>query len=230
MIKFGEMSSEVQKVNPENTEAFKEIKPQEEMSKEAADDYWENLFNGEIDEAESEDELLYDVFDRSEDEFVFDFEVGDDIVELLQDIKDTEWIYLDEDEKMDMIDALSNKISELLELKEQPDVIYYDADANDCGSYNQSTKSIELNRCLLSDPGELIDTIAHELRHAYQHQRAMAPETRIDLLYRTNFENYISPICLGDGKFLFIADYQDQLVEVEARAFAKQFSGVEVAA
>lgn len=229
MIKFGEMSSEVQKVNPESTEAFKGIKPQEEMSKEAADDYWENLFNGEIDEAESEDELLYDVFDRSEDEFVFNFEVSNDIVELLQDIKDTEWIYLDEDEKMDMIDALSNKISEMLELKEQPDVIYYDADANDCGSYNQTTKSIELNRCLLSDPGELIDTIAHELRHAYQHQRAMAPETRIDLLYRTNFENYISPICLGDGKFLFIADYQDQLVEVEARAFAKQFSGVEVA-
>ena len=229
MIKFGEMSSEVQKANSENTDAFKEIKPQEEMSKETADDYWENLFNGEIDDAESEDELLYDVFERSEDEFDFDFEVSDDIVELLQDIKDIEWIYLDEDEKMDMIDSLSGKISKMLELKEQPDVIYYDADADDCGSYNRATNSIELNRCLLFDPGELIDTIAHELRHAYQHQKAMAPESRIDLLYRTNFENYISPICLGDGKFLFITDYQDQLVEVEARAFAKQFSGVEVA-
>lgn len=61
MIKFGEMSSEVQKANSENTDAFKEIKPQEEISKETADDYWENLFNGEIDDAESEDELLYDV-------------------------------------------------------------------------------------------------------------------------------------------------------------------------
>ena len=229
MIKFGEMSSEVQKANSENTDAFKEIKPQEEMSKETADDYWENLFNGEIDDAESEDELLYDVFECSEDEFDFDFEVSDDIVELLQDIKDIEWIYLDEDEKMDMIDSLSGKISKMLELKEQPDVIYYDADADDCGSYNRATNSIELNRCLLFDPGELIDTIAHELRHAYQHQKAMAPESRIDLLYRINFENYISPICLGDGKFLFITDYQDQLVEVEARAFAKQFSGVEVA-
>ena len=95
MIKFGEMSSEVQKANSENTDAFKEIKPQEEMSKETADDYWENLFNGEIDDAESEDELLYDVFERSEDEFDFDFEVSDDIVELLQYIKDIEWIYLD---------------------------------------------------------------------------------------------------------------------------------------
>ncbi len=29
MIKFGEMSSEVQKVNTENTDAYKEINPQE---------------------------------------------------------------------------------------------------------------------------------------------------------------------------------------------------------
>ncbi len=229
MIKFEEISSEVQKVNPENTEAFKEIKPQEEMSKEAADDYWEGLFNDEIDNTESNDALLYDVFDRSEEEFDFDLNIDDDIIELLQDIKDIEWQYLEEDEKMEMIDALSNKIGEMLELKERPEVIYYDAEENYCGAYNQTTNSIELNCSLLANPDELIETIAHELRHAYQYQKSMAPETRLDLLYRVNFENYISPISLGDGKYLFFTDYQDQLVEVEARAFAKQFSGMEVA-
>ncbi len=228
MIKFGEISSEVQKLNPENIEAFKEIKPQEEMSKEAADDYWEGLFNDEIDNTESNDALLYDVFDRSEEEFDFDLNIDDDIIELLQDIKDIEWQYLEEDEKMEMIDALSNKISEMLELKERPEVTYYDAEENDCGAYNQATNSIELNCSLLANPDELIETIAHELRHAYQYQKSMAPETRLDLLYRVNFENYISPISLGDGKYLFFTDYQDQLVEVEARAFAKQFSGMEV--
>ena len=229
MIKFGEISSEVQKVNSENTDAYKEIKPQEEMSKDAADDYWESLFNDEIDDTETEDTLLYDVFDRSEDEFDFDLEIDDDIIELLQDIKDIEWLYLDEDEKMEMLDALSDKIGEMLELKEQPEVIYYDADENDCGAYNQATNSIELNCSLLAYPDELIETIAHELRHAYQYQKSIEPETRLDLLYRVNFENYISPISLGDGKYLFFTDYQDQLVEVEARAFAKQFSGNEVA-
>lgn len=228
MIKFGEISSEVQKLNPENIEAFKEIKPQEEMSKEAADDYWEGLFNDEIDNTESNDALLYDVFDRSEEEFDFDLNIDDDIIELLQDIKDIEWQYLEEDEKMVMIDALSNKISEMLELKERPEVTYYDAEENYCGAYNQATNSIELNCSLLANPDELIETIAHELRHAYQYQKSMAPETRLDLLYRVNFENYISPISLGDGKYLFFTDYQDQLVEVEARAFAKQFSGMEV--
>lgn len=229
MIKFGEITSEVQKVNTENTDAYKEIKPQEEMSKEAADNYWEDFFNDEIDDTEAADELLYDVFDRYEDEFDFNLDIDDDIVELLQNIKDTEWIYLDEDEKMEMIDTLSDKIGEMLELKEQPEVIYYDADENDCGAYNQATNSIELNSSLLTSPEDLIETIAHELRHAYQYQKSRDPETRLDLLYRVNFENYISPISLGDGKYLFFTDYQDQLVEVEARAFAKQFSGVEVA-
>ena len=228
MIKFGDVSSELHNNSPEDTNAYKEIKPQEALSKEAADDYWDNLFENEI-ETPVFDELLFSVFDRSEDEFDFDFEVSDDIIELLQKIKGSEWAYLDDAEKADTIEALSDKISELLGLNECPDISYYDADKNDCGVYNHATHSIELNRSLLNDPGELIDTIAHELRHAYQHQKAMAPESELDLLYRVNFDNYISPLPLGDGKFLFFTDYQDQLVEVEARAFAKQFSKMEVA-
>ena len=229
MIKFGDVSSELQKNSLEDTNAYKEIKPQEALSKEMADDYWDNLFENEIETPEFDDELLFSVFDRSEDEFDFDFEIGDDIIELLQKIKGSEWAYLDDAEKADTIEALSDKISEMLGLKERPDISYYDADKNDCGVYNQATHSVELNRSLLNDPGELIDTIAHELRHAYQHQKAMIPESELDLLYRVNFDNYISPLPLGDGKFLFFTDYQDQLVEVEARAFAKQFSKMEVA-
>lgn len=229
MIKFGDVSSELQKNSLEDTNAYKEIKPQEALSKEMADDYWDNLFENEIETPEFDDELLFSVFDRSEDEFDFDFEISDDIIGLLQKIKGSEWAYLDDAEKADTIEALSDKISEMLGLKERPDISYYDADKNDCGVYNQATHSVELNRSLLNDPDELIDTIAHELRHAYQHQKAMIPESELDLLYRVNFDNYISPLPLGDGKFLFFTDYQDQLVEVEARAFAKQFSKTEVA-
>ena len=229
MIKFGDVSAELQRNSLEDTNAYKEIKPQEALSKEMADDYWDNLFENEIETPEFDDELLFSVFDRSEDEFDFDFEISDDIIELLQKIKGSEWAYLDDAEKADTIEALSDKISEMLGLKERPDISYYDADKNDFGVYNQATHSVELNRSLLNDPDELIDTIAHELRHAYQHQKAMIPESELDLLYRVNFDNYISPLPLGDGKFLFFTDYQDQLVEVEARAFAKQFSKTEVA-
>ena len=87
MIKFGDVSSELQKNNLEDTNAYKEIKPQEALSKEMADDYWDNLFENEIETPEFDDELLFSVFDRSEDEFDFDFEISDDIIELLQKIK-----------------------------------------------------------------------------------------------------------------------------------------------
>ena len=230
MIKFGEVSSELQKNSLEDTNSYKEIKPQEALSKESADDYWNNLFESEGGVPETEADLLFDVFDRSEDEFDFDFEISDDIIELIQKIKSFEWSYLDEAEKTDVIESLSKKISELLELEVQPNLSYFDDDEKGCGAYNNATNSIELNRNLLLDPDELIDTIAHELRHAYQHQKAMNPGSLLDMLYRVNFDNYISPVCLGDGKFLFFADYYDQLVEVEARAFAKQFNKMEAAA
>ena len=54
-------------------------------------------------------------------------------------------------------------------------------------------------------------------------------ETWQDTLYKLNFENYISPISLADGKYLFFTDYQDQLVEAEARAFANIFTNKEAA-
>ena len=130
MIKFGDVSSELQKNSLEDTNAYKEIKPQEALSKEMADDYWDNLFENEIETPEFDDELLFSVFDRSEDEFDFDFEIGDDIIELLQKIKGSEWAYLDDAEKADTIEALSDKISELLGLRERPDISYYDADKN----------------------------------------------------------------------------------------------------
>ena len=161
MIKFGDVSSELHNNSSEDTNAYKEIKPQEALSKESADNYWDNLFENEIETPEF-DELLFSVFDRSEDEFDFDFEVSDDIIELLQKIKGSEWAYLDDAEKGDTVEALSDRISELLGLRERPDISYYDADKNDCGVYNQATHSIELNRSLLDDPGELIDTIAQD--------------------------------------------------------------------
>ena len=67
------------------------------------------------------------------------------------------------------------------------------------------------------------------MRHAYQHQRATHQETLLDKLYQLNFENYISPVPLADGKYLFFTDYQDQLVEAEARAFANIFTDKEAA-
>lgn len=47
---------------------------------------------------------------------------------------------------------------------------------------------VEINRSTMDDPQEVVDTVAHELRHAYQHQRAGLQETWQDMLYKINFE------------------------------------------
>lgn len=75
-----------------------------------------------------------------------------------------------------------------------------------------------------NDSSELVNTIAHEMRHAYQEYRAGLLETREDELYRVNLDNYISPVQLPEGGWLFFTDYQDQYVEVDARAFANLFT------
>lgn len=83
---------------------------------------------------------------------------------------------------------------------------------------------MELNKALLKDPVELVDTVAHEMRHAYQNLRAENPQSINDLKYKYNYDNYVSPIRLSIGKYLLFNEYQDQFVEAEARAFAKLFA------
>lgn len=108
-------------------------------------------------------------------------------------------------------------------LQNPPVVEFFDGPQDSCGAYNFATNTISINRALFDDPAEVVDTVAHETWHAYQHQRANMMETKQDYLYKLNFDNYLSPITLGDGKYLLFTDYQEQLVEAEARAFASIF-------
>ena len=91
------------------------------------------------------------------------------------------------------------------------------------GFYNSTDNSITLNSQFFDDPVEMVNTLAHEMRHAYQHMRADALETREDALYRVNFENYITPRPLPEGGWIFFYDYEHQYVEVDARVFADKF-------
>ena len=42
------------------------------------------------------------------------------------------------------------------------------------------------------------------------------------MIYRVNFDNYISPVELPNGGTLFFMDYYNQFVEAEARAFSNK--------
>lgn len=90
------------------------------------------------------------------------------------------------------------------------------------GCYDPKDNTITLNSQFLSDPVELVNTIAHETRHAYQFMRADKLETREDALFKVGNDNYISPIPLSSGGWLNYTDYYNQYVEVDARVFANK--------
>lgn len=210
---------------------FLEIKPKGSLSNEDAVSFIDGLFSVDPDSQDLHDEesLLAEIFGRYEEEFEFDFELDDEIQYALERFNLERWENLSESERIDAIYELASIIGDRLGLEDKPVIQFYDGRDGSCGAYLPGANTIEINWNTLSDPKEVVDTVAHEARHAYQHQRAVLEENKQDTLYRLNFENYISPIPLADGKFLFFTDYQDQLVEAEARAFANLFRDKEVA-
>lgn len=88
------------------------------------------------------------------------------------------------------------------------------------GGYNPSTKTIDLSMKSLENPDctSLLNTILHELRHAFQHRAILYPESvstdkiQIDA-WRFNFDNYISPS-------LDYEAYRNQPIEADAFDYA----------
>lgn len=214
-------------VSPAAGEVMKTLSNSEtSISKEEAEAFWNSMFdNSFADEIENnfDVELFNEIYDRSEDEFEFDFVIDNELKSKISEYKEN-WKSFPDYEKKEAIFELVELISDRLGLDETPDTRYYAGDDLAYGAYNQYNNTIELNENKLNSFEETIDTVAHELRHAYQNQCARNPQTITDVLYKINFENYISPEMNWDGTYKNYLEYYDQLVEAEARAFAKLFS------
>ena len=90
----------------------------------------------------------------------------------------------------------------------------------DLGCYNPSTNRIELNaRCLENhDCSDLLNTVLHESRHAFQNKCIETPESvtvkdNIIDVWKDNFNNYISPADDFEA-------YENQEIEKDANYFA----------
>ena len=228
MIRFQDTAEKKDASHSLSSAAFRDIKSKGTISNEEALSFLEKLFSVDPEGREvhlaDEEDLLTEIFGRYEDEFVFDFEIDDEIQAVIDRFSASKWGELPEDKRIEAISDLSSVISKRLGVDKVPEIRFYGGRDNSCGAYLPGENIIEINRNTISDPKEIVDTVAHEMRHAYQHQRAALQETHMDTLYKVNFENYIAPIPLADGKYMFFTDYQDQLVEAEARAFANLFT------
>lgn len=223
-------------VEIKNSEKEPEIKPLDNKGNEvkgssnaevnSAKEYWNEVFSmePEQDEFEIDESVFAEIFGVSEEQFQFDFDVYDEkLQDALQLFREDEWNELDYAERIGTIKALIDTLAGMLGIEDIPDLELFDGTEDLRGQFVARENKVEINTIGFETPGRLVETIAHEMRHAYQEMRAMLGETKQDILYALNFENYISPVEIGDGKFLFFSDYQDQLVEAEARAFAKLF-------
>lgn len=95
-------------------------------------------------------------------------------------------------------------------------------EAENLGAFNPETKQIDLNANLLKDGDaqEVMETIIHESRHAFQDFAINHPEqVSVDMetinTWKYNFANYISP------EFDFEA-YENQPVEADANEFSER--------
>lgn len=223
MFKLSETTEDIP--NSESIEKNVEYTPKDIETGKEADAFWDYEFQKVHSEAELNlyDRLLSDVFDCTEDDIDLYFEITEDISTALEKFNSMEWNGKDYSEIREAISALVKAIGEGLGLKELPKINITDS-GDQFGSYNYESNTITLNQKYFNNPKELVDTISHELRHAYQHMKAEHPETLEEMMYSVNFENYISPLELPAGGYLFFMDYYNQFVEVEARAFANRIT------
>lgn len=225
MIQFSDVSRKVESLDaPSFPLKYDSIKPETSISEKEAHEFWDEVFAEptEIHQI-TEADIQNDVYGRSEEEFEFDIDVSStEIQKALGKFKSPVWESLSIEEKEEACKELGRKIADQLGIENPALLEFYEADPYDCGAFDPDRNCFRINKNNFDDSQEIVDTVAHETRHAYQYQRAMNPESYIDLLYAYNFTHYISPYVDEDGYVNFM-DYQDQLIEAEARAFANLF-------
>ena len=161
-----------------------------------------------------------------------------DLLENCKELKFENWTKLELSEKIDVLNDLESRIAEIEHRPACP--VRYDATMGEIevygdqvygrmGGYSPDTKDITLNANLLesSDPRvylEVIDTIVHEGRHAYQDYNINVCEVHPR---HSEVESWAET--MGDGKWGYWGDcstligqrlYEQQSVEIDARNFA----------
>ena len=141
-------------------------------------------------------------------------DISDETRENLGVFEQSKWDNLSQVEKEQAVEKLRDSIAEDLQLENKPNIVYYNnEDPGDYGGYAASNNTIYINRFNMGDAAETADTIAHESRHCWQHERADNPQTEQDYQFKENFGDYTRP----EENF---EEYLNQPVEKDARDYA----------
>ncbi len=145
---------------------------------------------------------------------------SENIDKCLETFQQDNWDKLSIDEKEMACSNLRDIVCEDLGIENKPRILF-DENMNDntYGTYNYNENIIKLNIQKLDCGKEMMNTIAHETRHAWQYIRANLPEnmqTDQDKAFKDNFDNYIQ---YEDNYF----GYLTQVIEADAWLYADAF-------
>lgn len=169
-----------------------------------------------------QDSAYYDT--SQEEEYAQDCYLKEQIAALLAQSQYSEeaWNAANTDERKQMLNDFMNDVAKIYGVDINKTINFTNtAPSNgtiNYGSYSNSKQRININEYIINNSSnsyDLMNTVVHELRHAYQHQAIEHPEKFIvtqETLDRweCNFDNYVSS---GDDFDL----YREQRVEVDAR-------------
>ena len=120
--------------------------------------------------------------------------------------------------RYEIVSAFYDQVKSLMGI--DAELSFSPMDGNNLGAFNPDTNRIELNASYLekADCKDLLNTILHESRHAFQDKCIATPESvtvkqNIIDVWKDNFDNYISP--LDDFEA-----YANQEIEKDANYFA----------
>lgn len=158
-------------------------------------------------------------------EFNFDAE---GLNRALESFTRPDWGELSVEEKKLIISSYREELALGLDISKRPKIAIRQMPETNYGDYREKMNIIDINSSLLDRPEDLAYTIAHEMRHVYQYERAKKGETHLDKLYGLNLnpEFYIRPVKDETGKWSNVNEYEKQLVEAEANAFAEKITGM----
>lgn len=176
-------------------------------------------------------------------EFVTNLEMTESIASYLETVDELyfeNWCKLTLQERVGLLNQIERKIA-LIEHRSPLDVIAYEMNPKTLGYHDSTNNKIALNTVFVSsnDPKlhrEVVDTIIHEGRHAYQHYNVdvkMIHESWSEVqTWKENFydPNYKYYTCTGSWVLIPFNDgsihnvdfrlYYYQPVEIDARVFA----------
>jgi len=174
----------------------------------------DDVFNGEL--SESDIDAVYEGLENYDFQGVDCFEDIERLDSSLESFTNENWEQLSLDEQKEKMTDLADYIIDVTGLENPPRIEFYNnPQEGDYGGFDRTTNTLSINEHMLYQNDEAADTVAHELWHALQYQRASNPRTKLDAMYAENFNDYISPNEDFEG-------YQSQILESEARVFAQQ--------